>query len=165
MKTRDIVIGIVVLAAIVGLVLRFRGSRAGKLEVTPTPSSIEDKFEESFKVEIPEDADKVELKDVAGGGSTGIASRSFKDSKFSHMVLADLPSPEVGSYYQGWLQKGEEDDDDFSLVPTGRMSLVKGGYLIEYESNQDLQDFNKVVVSQEKIADSKVEKRVLEGNF
>lgn len=165
MKTRDIVIGIVVLAAVAGLILRFRSSRETKVETTPTPPSVEDRFEESFNVEIPEDVEKSELKDVSGGSASGIATRDFENGKFTHMVLADLPAPEVGSYYQAWLQKGDEGDEDFSLVSTGRMVLVKGGYLIEFESNKDLQSYDKVVISQEKIADSKIEKKVLESSF
>ncbi len=75
------------------------------------------------------------------------------------MVLADLPDPEKGSYYEGWLVKGD------SVISTGRMQIAKGGYLLEFNSNTDYSDHSEVVVTKEKTADKNPEEHILEGSF
>jgi hypothetical protein len=107
----------------------------------------------------PEDVDKAQLRDITGGTSSGMAIRIFEDGKFKHMVLADLPEPVTGVFYEGWLVK---DNDFFS---TGKMRIAKGGWILEFESNVDYSDYNKVVVTQELIDDENPETYILEGEF
>jgi len=167
MKRQDIVIGFVILALVGGsiyLVQRRRGDKPEEMKV-PQTLSVEEKLEESFKIEIPEDVNKVELKDVSGGKALGIATRKFENGRFEHTILADLPDPEVGVFYEGWLVKGEEGKEGFSLISTGRLRLAKGGYLLEFRSSTDYSDHNKVVVTSEKVADKKPETHILEGSF
>lgn len=165
MNRRDIVIGLVILALLVGVVYWRQTSKKEEEIKVPETLSVEDVLEEKFKLEIPEDVDKAELKDVSGGNASGLATRDFKDGQFSHTILADLPEPEAGKFYEGWLVKGEEGKEGFEAISTGRMRVAKGGYLLEYKSSKDLKDYTKVVVTLETKADKTPEKHILEGNF
>lgn len=157
MKKKDIVIGLVILAVLAGTIYFIRKPRQ-RLEELPSPS-IEEKIEESFNLEIPDDVDKAQLRDITGGISSGMATRIFENGEFKHMVLADLPDPVTGVFYEGWLVK---DNDFFS---TGKMRIAKGGWVLEFESSIDYSDYNKVVVTQELIDDENPETHILEGEF
>lgn len=158
MKRRDIVIGLVVLAVLVGIIywVRRPGKEGPKLPTTP---SLEEQIEESFNLQIPEDVEKAELKDVYDGDSTGLATRKYESGKFTHAVLADLPEPASGKFYEGWLVKGDE------VISTGKLTIAKGGYLLEFESGMDYSDYNDVVVTQEAVDDNTPEEHILEGTF
>lgn len=160
MDRRDIVIGIIIIALLGGFIY-FRQQRADEEEKLRVPQtlSVEDKIEDAFKVEIPEDVDKAELKDVAGEDTSAIATRKFENARFTHTVLADLPDPEMGSFYEGWLVKEDE------VISTGRFSVAKGGYLLEFSSNTDYSEYSDVVITLEKVADKNPEKHILEGSF
>lgn len=160
MNRRDIVIGFVILAILAGFIYwRQRTTEEEELQI-PQTLSVEDKIEERFNLEIPEDVDKAELRDIAGGDASGIATRKFESGRFIYTVLADLPDPEKGKFYQGWLLKGDE-----ALVSTGRMSVAKGGWILEFESSTDYMNYNKVVVTEEEISDITPERHILEGEF
>lgn len=155
---RDIVIGLVILAILAAVVYWVRRPRPS-LQVPQSSPSVEEKIEEAFNLEIPEDVDKADLRDVSGGDSSGIATRKFEAGKFTHTVLADLPAPAPGTFYEGWLVKGT------SFFSTGKMRIAKGGYLLEFKSSVDYSDYNKVVITLEKVDDKKPETHILEGSF
>ena len=158
MNRRDIVIGLVILVALAAVIYyRQRQTTQDELKV-PQTLSVEDQIEEAFNFEIPDDVDKAELGDVAGGSSTAIATRKYEDDKFTHTILADLPDPEVG-YYEGWLVKDDE------LVSSGEFRIAKGGYLLEFTSATDYSNYNQVVVTSEMKADQLPETHILEGSF
>lgn len=163
MKRKDIVIGLIVLAALAGIIFWFRKPK-DELRVPEIPSA-EERMEEFFNVEIPEDIEKAQLEDVTGGDALGIATRNDENGVFVHVVLADLPDLEEGSFYEGWLIRGKEGDDDFDYVSTGKMRLGKGGYLLEFESSTDYFSYQEVVITLEKTEDNLPEKHVLEGTF
>lgn len=165
MNKRDIVIGVLILLLLSGVIFWRQRSKPTEERKVPDTLSLEEELEEKFRLEIPEDVDKAQLKDVSGGNSSGIATRKFQEGKFTHTLLADLPEPEQGAFYEGWLLRGEEGSENFSIVSTGRLRLAKGGYLLEFESTTDYSDFDKVLVSLEKIADKNPEKHILEGSF
>lgn len=158
MKRRDIVIGLVVLAVLAGIIywVRRPGKEGPNLPTTP---SLEEQIEESFNVQIPEDVEKAELEDVAGGDSSALATRKYESGKFNHTVLADLSEPESGKFYQGWLVKGDE------VLNTGRLTIAKGGYLLEFERSTDYSDYDDVVVTLEEVDDNTPEEHILEGTF
>jgi hypothetical protein len=165
MNRRDIVIGLVILAVLAGIIFwRQRGRSEEEFKV-PETLSTEDQIEKKFDLEIPEDVEKTELKDVTGGDSSGIATRKFENGRFEHSVLADLPEPGAVQFYEGWLVGGEEGSEDFSVLSTGRMSQAKGGWMLNFSSSVDLTDRNKVVITLEKVADTNPEKHILEGSF
>lgn len=160
MDRRDIVIGIVIIALLGGFIY-FRQKRVDEEEKLKVPQtlSVEDRIEDAFKVEIPEDVDKTELKDAKGGDASAIATRKFENGLFTHTVLADLADPEAGFFYEGWLVKGDE------VISTGKLSVAKGGYLLEFRSGRDYSDYSEVVITLEKVADKNPEEHVLEGSF
>lgn len=156
MKRRDIVIGLIVLAVIAAVVYWVRRP---KEKLTITPPSVEEKLEESFNLQIPDDVEKAELSDVTGGNASGIATRKYEEGTFSHTVLADLADPPAGRFYEGWLVKGEK------VISTGKFRVAKGGYLLEFKSGTDYSDYGKVVVTLEEKDDKTPETHVLEGTF
>ena len=165
MNRRDIVIGLVILFALAGFIF-FRAKRETSPElIVPQTLSTEDTLEEKFGLTLPEDVEKVELNDVSGGDGSGIATRKFESGIFTHTILADLPEPTSGTFYQGWLVRGSAGDDNFAFISTGRMTLAKGGYLLEFQSATDFSEYNQVIVTKEIVADSTPETHILEGSF
>jgi len=166
MKTRDIVIGLIVIVLLIGVLFwRQRNKVSEEMTVPETTPSVEKQIEDKFKVEIPEDIDKAEMKAVEGKSGSAIATRKFESGKFTSTVLADLPEPKAGEFYGGWLEKGEEGKEGYSLVSAGRLTLAKGGWMLNYESTKDYSDHDKVIVSLEKISDNKLEEPIIEGSF
>jgi hypothetical protein len=165
MNKRDIVIGLVILAALAGIIFwRQRGRKNEEFKV-PETLSVEDRIEEQFDIQIPEDAERAELKDVSGGNASAIATRKLENGRFEHNVLADLPEPPTGQFYEGWLVRGREGSEDLSVLSTGRMEMAKGGWMISFKSSNDLTDHNSVVITVEEKADLTPEKHILEGSF
>mgnify|MGYP001564336250 CR=1 FL=1 len=166
MNRREIlfVIGfLVILAGVVYLIKRPKT----KTEPISTPdfSQVQQKLEKNFNLQIPENIDKAQLKDVTGGNASGIATRKFEAGKFFHTVLADLPDPAKGYFYEGWLVRAKQGDSDFDFFSTGRMKMTKGGWILEYQSTKNYPDHKGVVITLEKVADKKPEKHILEGSF
>jgi hypothetical protein len=116
---------------------------------------------EQLGVQLPDDVEKVELVDVSGGAASGIATRKFIEGEFSHSVLAALPDPEPGSWYEGWLVRQEP----FEVLFTGILRMAKGGYVLDYSLEEDLTDHGEVIVTLEGVDDQKPEQHILEGSF
>ncbi len=169
MNRRDIVIGAVVLLVLAGVIYVRNRNTNNDLKVPETQtqgSSTEKKLEDKFKVDIPDDAPKAELKATDGGDASGIATHAYKDGNYKLTVLADLPEPDKGTAYQAWIVKGEEGKDDYNLISAGRLTTGKGGYMLDYQSKKDYTDHNKIVISEEKAQTNKIgDAKVLEGNF
>jgi hypothetical protein len=166
MKRQDIIFGLIVLVILAGVIyVRQRSQRPVEETRVPETLSSEETFEDKFNIQIPDDVDKAELKDVSGGSGSGIATRKFENNIFKHSVLVDLPNPEQGSFYEAWLIKGEEGSGDFSAISTGKLRLAKGGWTLDFQGANDLSDHSKVVVSLEKTFDKTIESKVLEGSF
>ncbi|MBI2066359.1 anti-sigma factor [Candidatus Woesebacteria bacterium] len=163
MRTRDIVIGLIILAVIAGAIVWIRRTRTQE-EPLPTPS-IEEKIEKTFNLEIPDDVERADLRDVSGGTGSGIATRKYQGGTFTHAVLADLPDPAAGYFYEGWLVRGKEGEANFAFISTGRMRVAKGGYLLEFNSSTDYSPYSGVVVTLERVDDRKPETHILEGSF
>lgn len=169
MNRRDIVIGVVVLLVLAGVIYVRNRNANNDLKVPETQtqgSTTEQKLEDKFKVQIPDDAPKAELKATDGGDASGIATHDYKDGTYKLTVLADLPEPAKGTFYQGWIVKGEEGKDDYNLISAGRLTTGKGGYMLEYQSKKDYTDHSKIVISEEKSQGTKIgDTTVLEGDF
>ena len=150
---KDIITGLVVVLLIIGGVYLFKYLKKDKTVVsTSSPASYEFKkdFSDSFKINIPDDVSFIELKDISGGDSRGIAT----DSE----ILVDAADTDTGYYYEAWLESSDK------LVSLGKLKVAKGGWLIEYDRSK-YPTSTKVVVSLEKLNDNKIEKRILEGSF
>lgn len=167
MKKRDIVIGLLLLTLVSGYYIWRSAQTADKMQIDEESanvlSSTEEKIEETFNVEIPDDVEKISLEDQKDQDSTGIATRKYADETFTHSVLADLPDPDDGKFYQGWLVKGEGENEE--TKKTSKLRIAKGGYLLEFESNQDLREYNKVIISEEAADDNQIEDVVLQSTF
>jgi hypothetical protein len=165
-KKRDLIVGILIIA-VLGVVVYLWRTRRRDLRVpepTPTPS-VQEEIQERFNVVLPEDAQKVQLKDVEGKDATAIATRVFSEGTFILTVLADLPVPNEGEFYQGWITKGQKGDKDYKILTLGRLSVAKGGYIVEFKASQDYSDYERILISKESTADKEIEEIVLEGTF
>lgn len=160
---------IVIVLIIVGLALFFRGGKEEEVEVTEGEGvRIEDVVSElstQLGVTVPEDVERTSMRDVSGGTATGLATRIFEEGRFTHTILAALPDLEAGSFYAGWLVRGREGEEGYSLMSTGKLRISKGGYLLEFTSNQDLTDHSRVTVTLERVDDGQPETQILEGEF
>lgn len=165
MNRRDIVIGILILALLGGVIYWRQRSQPSEEMRVPETLSVEEQLEQRFGTEIPEDVEKAELRDVTGGASSAIATRKFENGVFTHSVLADLPDPQGGHFYEGWLVRGQEGDENFVVLSTGRMRIAKGGWVLDFQSNNNLSDYNNVVITLEEVADTTPETHILEGSF
>lgn len=145
MKTRDIVTGFIVLVILIGVVLFIRNRTLKPVAIpTPTPS-IQQKVSKTFNgLTIPAGTEQTELKDVTGGESFGIATRTE--------ILANLPALSSGQFYQGRLANSAG-----KIVVLGNFRLAKGGYILEYDSKK-FPGYNIVIVAQ-------AGKTILQGSF
>ncbi len=160
---KDIVVGIVVIAVVVTTALIYKNLKSPKTLPKVIDSTSKQDFMNEFNMEIPDDLDSVELKDVTGGMGRGIATRKFEGT-FTHTVLADLPDLETG-FYEGWLVRGEVGNSNFGFISTGKLKVAKGGFLLEFSSGTDYSDYGGVVVTEELIFDKTPEIHILEGSF
>jgi hypothetical protein len=160
-KIREVVIGLAILVLVVSAGLILRRARVGKPQSTPLPTpSITQKVQEKFNgIAIPSDVDKTELTGVSGSEGLGVATRKFTNGEFELTILADLPTPQAGYFYQGWIKK----DSDY--VSVGKLELAKGGYLLDFSSDTNYSDYNSVIVTSEKVNDKNPETHLLEGSF
>jgi hypothetical protein len=169
MQRQRLFAALIVVLVIVGLVLFIRKGKEEEGEVGEGEGvRIEDVVSElstQLGVTVPEDVERISLSDVSGGAATGLATRKVEDGRFIHTVLAALPDLSAGTFYEGWLVRGAEGDEDYSILSTGKLRISKGGYLLEFSSSQDLSDHPKVVVTLESVDDGKPETHILEGKF
>jgi len=159
-------IGVAVVLLVVGGFLMLRGGNGQGLDEAALGEGIEieeraSEFAKQMGVTLPEDVEKASLADVSGGEGSGIATRDFVEGSFSHSVLAAVPEPVAGSWYEGWLVR----PDPFDVVYTGKLRVAKGGWVLDYTANEDLTDHTQVVVTLEKVDDQKPEAHILEGSF
>jgi len=167
MNKRDIVIGFVILIVLAAIVLSLRRGRSTPLPnlPSPTPVSGEQKIESSFKINIPDDVEKADLKDVSGSDGIAIATRKFENNTYTATVLADVSDPKSGAFYQAWVTKGDLKDTNSEFISLGKLKMAKGGWMIEFQSKTNYSDYKNVLISLESTFDSKPETHVLEGSF
>ena len=160
MKKNDIVVGAVVLVVFIAGILILRGTgNSDSASATPAPTqSTEEKFESSFKIDIPEDADKAELEDASGTSSTGLATRQVQDNQSTVTVLADLPELESGQVYKAYIAKAESEEK----MSLGSMRVAKGGWIVEYKTSNDLSEYKQIQVVRESSTENQV---MLQGSF
>ncbi len=145
----------------------FRQSRQpDEVSVDTADTAAEQKAQElldSFNKEVPENASRVTLKDVSGGDSAGVAtvSEAVEDEAREYSVLAALPEPESGEFYEAYLVSDEAENQ----ILLGRLQQAKGGWMVETSSGVDLGEEAKIQVTREKVNDQTPEEPVLEGSF
>ncbi|MBN1168295.1 hypothetical protein JXA63_00235 [Candidatus Woesebacteria bacterium] len=137
MNKRDIVVGLVLLAALAGAIFYFRSSTEEEELPVPETLSTEDELEARFNIELPEDLERAELSDQTGGNSSAIATRSYENGSYELTLLADVPDDSYTA------RLSNEDGDTVNL---GSLRVAKGGYLLEYQSSRDLNSYDTVEV-------------------
>ncbi len=160
------IIGVVILVGLVwGGYKYFAKRKAVNTRVGETSSSLidlrreqEKKIEEKTKIVVPETGDKAILSDVSGGEGIGVARRIKEGNRFEIELVANLADLPDGSFYEGWLVRGEEK------LLVGRLMLAKAGYLVTNNFDTDISGYSKVVVVQV-LKTGVGEKKVLEGSF
>lgn len=138
MNRRDIVVGLVLLAALAGAIFYFRSPIEEEELPVPETLSVEDELEQRFNMELPEGVERAELTDQTGGNSSAIATRSYESGVYEMTLLADVPD---GSYTARLTDENSEQTRNL-----GSLRVAKGGYLLEYEASEDLTGLNTVEV-------------------
>jgi len=161
MKTRDIIVGFLVLVVLITGVLLIKNSKKNKAVNLPAQTpSISQKITEKFGgITIPPNADKADLLPVAGNEGLGEVVRVFDNGKFELTVLADLGQSKNGYFYQAWMSDGT------TFISLGKLNLAKGGYLVNFSSTKNYSGYKKIVVTLEKVFDQTPEEVVLQGSF
>ena len=141
MGRKEIFVGLFVILVVLGIIFGVKKAKDSKVKPLniPTPVATQN-LETRFKLTIPSDVEKINLQVAFGFEGQGMATRKFANGVFSHIIIADLPEPALGSY-QAWLVK-----DDNTKISTGTLRLAKGGYVLEFTSNTDYSDYKKVEV-------------------
>ncbi len=113
----------------------------------------------------------IDLEDVTGGDSVGIATREIQDGLFRHTVKATLPDSAEDEFYEGWLVRGTP----FDFFSTGDMVTISTGeYVLEWFSGEagpgsawgEYADYTQVVITLEPDdGDPAPAAHVLEGEF
>ncbi|HLD92034.1 MAG TPA: hypothetical protein VI795_01415 [Patescibacteria group bacterium] len=149
---KDVFIGLVIIVVVVLGAILYKRLKAPKVIPSPAPQTVnyKEELENIFNLDIPENTNTINLKDVSGGNARGIATSSE--------VLVDIEDPENGYFYQGWLEDGGK------LISLGKLQIAKGGWLLEYDGSK-YPSYKKIIISLEKKLDSTLEKRILEGSF
>lgn len=166
MSKTKVLLPLLVVSLVAGYFL-FRKPQVPQVGQNETNESVfvSAEMEKAFNVVIPDNAETAKLVAVTGGSGSAVATRLFENNSFTHVVLADLPDPEINTFYQGWLARGIAGEPNFEIVSTGEMSMVKGGYLLEFTSSTNYSDYSKVIITKETTRDTLPEVYVLEGNF
>ena len=104
---------------------------------------------------------QADLVDVTGGTSSGIGYILRKDGQLFHTVMARLPEPTGGEFYEGWLVKQFPRVTFFS---TGKMrKLESGEYFLALNADEEYPEFDQVVITIETQDDGNPERHVIEG--
>lgn len=158
MKVLFIVILIIVLGVVVFIFFNREGQEviAPGITGTPTPTATL----ETAKTVRKQGA----LKDVSGGNSSGMAQSLFENGKFTHSVIALMPDPPAGKFYEGWLVK-REGGKVINFFSTGKMTKEGGSYILNFEDTKDYPEHNSVVITLEVVNDKKPEKHILDGDL
>lgn len=103
--------------------------------------------QDTTDVTVADDAAEILLAPMNDFRGSATASSQFSDTGFQHVIVATLPDPPVGYYYEGWLIRSKP----FDFFSTGRLIQHADDlkwYLV-WEQSEDNRDYRKVVVTLE----------------
>jgi len=120
--------------------------------------------QDTTAIAVDEGASEVGLVGVGGTHGSGTASVQFVEGVYQHVVVASLPDPPVGYFYEGWLIRSKPFDFFSTGVLIQHADDLKW-YLL-YEADEDQRDYRKVVITIEpEDQDPAPADHVLEGQF
>ena len=105
------------------------------------------------------------LESVRDVEESGVASRLFLDDTYQLEVIVLSPPPALGTFYEVWLVNSDGFMSVGELVPDND---EEGIYALSYSSSKNLNNYSKVVVTQETSAnsfDNIPELHTVEGEF
>lgn len=153
MRLRDVVIGFIFLVILIAgswWILKNRNKTSQAVPLS-TPN-ITEKINKTFpNLTIPQGADRADLNGVNGSEGVGVATRQKNNNVYVITVMANVPDLEKGEYIA-------EISDNNNKITLGKLSVTKSGYLVNFSSTLDLQNYKKVTVSENGNV-------VLEGGF
>ncbi len=159
-KFSDALIGLMVVIVIGGFFWFIKNRNSNQNPettpfVTSSPVGSVKGIEDSFRITLPVDSDKKELKDISGDGEnySGVVSRKYSNNKFDLLVLADLPDLQKNEKYLLVLSK-----PDGSQINIGNLETGKGGYMLEVSKQEDLTSYSKIQIK-------KLDKVLLEASY
>lgn len=147
MTIKKIIIGFValvlIIAGVIFIIQRNSKEKLNKNIPLQTPS-VESKLEAKFNgLKIPDDTEKIELKNVSSVGGMGIATKNE--------IFADLPELGKNEAYKVLLGNGTK------TIFLGILKESKGGWILEYDLSK-YTGFNKIIIANGT-------KNILEGSF
>ena len=108
------------------------------------------------------ETEKTNLLPVDGSNSNGQAYRLIKEDLILHSVVADLPDPQDGNSYEGWLVQ----KSPLKFFSTGVMKKNSDGkWILEFKKQDYSPNYNLVVITLETKVDEIPEKHIIEGEF
>jgi len=129
----------------------------------PMVEDVADSMEmESFMTMVTSDPSTLtgNLGDVSGGQGSGVGYVLRGDGKLYHYLEADLPDPEIGTLYEGWLVKKSPELVFFS---TGVLKKTGDTYGLSYSAEEEYPGYDFVVVTLETVIDDTPEDHIIEG--
>ena len=153
MKSRDVVIGFIFLVVLIAGTFWLIKNRNLKKLTTPLPTpNITSEVNKAFpNLTVPKGGERADLNRVSGSEGVGVATRQKTNSQTTITVMANLPTPQAGNY-QAAVTNGTQ------TITLGKMEVTKSGYLVNFVTVQDLNGYNKVIVSNGN-------SNILEGSF
>ena len=120
--------------------------------------------QDTTTVEVSKTARETALTPVNDTHGTGTATSELVSGTFQHLIVATLPDPPEGYFYEGWLIRSKP----FDFFSTGRLIQHADDlkwYLV-WTDVEDRRDYNKVIVTlEEDDGDEAPADHVLEGVF
>lgn len=160
MRNNTIIFILLAAAVIIGGYLILRRNNTPSVSDTPLPTpSVTERIESVFGTTIDASVEKAEL--TGKDDQSAIATRDASEDKriASYTVLADLKAPTEG-YYQAWLT-----NEDNEYIKANRLTQAKGGWTMQFETSEDLSQYNRVIISQETTSVNEPTQVVLQGSF
>ncbi len=164
MKNRYLLGAVVLIIIIAGVsfFLLYQNKNGGQ-----EPQRSSDKSEVPQPSAQPEQTvETTQLTAVGGYTGSGTANRDYNGKTFVHLVVAQLPDPASGKFYEGWLVKKQPT---LTFISTGKLEKEGGDdFVLLFTSETDYSDYNDVVITEETESlglDGKPEAHVLEGSF
>ncbi|MFH0943267.1 MAG: anti-sigma factor [Candidatus Beckwithbacteria bacterium] len=177
MNKNKIALGLLVAAAVMGIIIGVSRSKKPEEAVNPEITLESNKMMDSDAGLVPamseaekrqiedtfakDGAEMTMLKDVAGGQAVGTAWRNFDGNSFAHKVeVNNLPALEKGYFFEGWLVGAE------GFFSTGRMAAIDGQGKLYYKAGEDKSAFKGVVITLEPEDGIEApDKHIVEGSF